>query len=66
MRLGEVENLRKQIEQESHKKMKLEDEIMECIRGQLTLEKASQYTKKLTSKMRSHTRNLVSRTLATW
>ncbi|XP_041363110.1 coiled-coil domain-containing protein 40-like [Gigantopelta aegis] len=58
MRLGEVENLRKQIERESQEKMKLEDEIMECIRGQLTLEKASQYTKKLTSKLRAHTRNL--------
>ena len=52
--------LRKQIEREYLEKVKLEDQILEMLRSQLTLDKASQYTDKLTGKMRDMTKNLVS------
>ncbi len=58
--MNELNGLRKQIEREYQEKLKLEDEIMEKIRNQLTMDKAAQYTKKLTNKMRDLTKNLVS------
>ncbi|XP_046567885.1 coiled-coil domain-containing protein 40-like [Haliotis rubra] len=58
LRMNELNGLRKQIEREYQEKVKLEDEIMEKIRNQLTMDKAAQYTKKLTSKMRDLTKNL--------
>ena len=51
--------LRKQIEKEYREKVKLEDEIMERLRSQLTLDKAAQYTDKLTGKTRARTKDLV-------
>ncbi|XP_046379305.2 coiled-coil domain-containing protein 40-like isoform X2 [Haliotis rufescens] len=58
LRMNELNGLRKQIEREYQEKVKLEDEIMEKIRDQLTMDKASQYTKKLTKKMRDLTKSL--------
>lgn len=60
MRLNELNALRKQIEREYLEKVELEDEIMEKMRTQLTMDKASQYTKKLTTKQRDLTKSLVS------
>lgn len=51
--------LRKQIEREYLEKVELEDEIMEKMRTQLTMDKAAQYTKKLTTKERDLTKSLV-------
>lgn len=52
--------LRKQIEREYLEKVKLEDEVLEKLRGQLTLDKAAKYTDKLTKKLRNRTKDLVS------
>ena len=59
LRQNELNALRKQIEREYLEKVKLEDEILEKLRSQLTLDKASQYTDKLTGKMRARTKDLV-------
>ena len=66
LRLNELNALRKQIEREYLEKVKLEDEILEKLRSQLTLDKASQYTDKLTGKLRSRTKDLVSATQASY
>ena len=58
--MNELNALRKQIEREYLEKVKLEDDIMEKMRSQLTMDKASQYTKKLTFKKRELTKQLVS------
>lgn len=60
MRLNELNALRKQIEREYLEKVNLEDEIMEKMRSQLTMDKAAHYTKKLTGKRRDLTKQLVS------
>lgn len=60
MRQNELNALRKQIEREYLEKVKLEDDIMEKMRSQLTMDKAAQYTKKLTGKQRELTKQLVS------
>ena len=57
--MNEVNALRKQIEREYLEKVKLEDDVMEMMRSQLTLDKASKYTDKLTNKLRSRTKELV-------
>ncbi|XP_032234443.2 coiled-coil domain-containing protein 40 [Nematostella vectensis] len=49
---SELTALRKQIEREFQEKVGLEDTIMEKLRSQLTMDKASQYTKKMTDRMR--------------
>jgi len=49
---NEANVLRKQIEREFLEKVKLDDMIMEKMREQLTADKASQYTKKVTDKVR--------------
>ena len=59
MRQNELNALRKQIEREYLEKVKLEDDIMEKMRSQLTMDKAAQYTKKLTGKKRDLTKHLV-------
>ena len=59
LRTAEVTSLRKQIEQEYLAKVKLEDDILERMRAQLTMDKASQYSKKLTKKTRDLTKHLV-------
>ena len=58
--MNELNALRKQIEREYLEKVKLEDDIMEKMRSQLTMDKAAQYTKKLTGKKRDLTKQLVS------
>ena len=60
LRMNELNALRKQIEREYLEKVKLEDDIMEKMRSQLTMDKAAQYTKKLTGKKRDLTKQLVS------
>lgn len=57
--MNEVNALRKQIEREYLEKVKLEDEILEKLRSQLTIDKAAQYTDKLTGKTRKRTKDLV-------
>ena len=52
-------NLRKLIEREFLDKIKLEDVIMDTMQQQLTADKASQYTKKMTSKIRRRATQLV-------
>jgi hypothetical protein len=59
LRLNELNALRKQIEREYLEKVNLEDEIMEKMRSQLTMDKAAHYTKKLTGKRRDLTKQLV-------
>ena len=61
--MNEVNALRKQIEREYLEKVKLEDDVMEMMRSQLTLDKASKYTDKLTKKLRSRTKELVGLTI---
>ena len=60
LKLNEVNALRKQIEREYLEKVRLEDEILEKMRSQLTMDKAAQYTDKLTGKLRQRTKDLVS------
>lgn len=60
LRESELSSLRKQIEHEFQEKVSLEDQIMERLREQLTLDKAAQYSKKLTSKTRELSKKLVS------
>ena len=54
LRMNEVNALRKQIEREYLEKVRLEDQIIEELRGQLTMDKASQYTDKITKKLRTY------------
>uniref|UniRef100_A0A2C9KE01 Coiled-coil domain-containing protein 40 n=1 Tax=Biomphalaria glabrata TaxID=6526 RepID=A0A2C9KE01_BIOGL len=63
LRIAEVLSLRKQIEQEHQSKNKLEDEILERMRAQLTLAKASHYSKQLIKKTRDVTKRLESETI---
>ncbi|XP_076453125.1 coiled-coil domain-containing protein 40-like [Babylonia areolata] len=58
LRENELNALRKQIEREYQEKVSLEDQIMERLRTQLTLDKAAQYSKKLTGRTRDQTKNL--------
>ena len=60
LKKNEADVLRKQIEREFSEKVKLEDMIMEKMREQLTADKASQYTKKVTDKVRRRATELVS------
>lgn len=57
---NEITALRKQIEREFMEKIKIEDNIMEKMRSQLTLDKAAQYTKKMTDRLRRRATELVS------
>ena len=63
LRRNEGNALRKQIEREYQEKVELEDLIVEKMRTMLTMDKASQYTEKLTRKMRDLTKDLVRLTL---
>ena len=58
---SEMNNLRKQIEREFGEKIKLEDQIMARMQGQLTADKSSQYTKKVREKIRRKATDTVSR-----
>ena len=59
MKDNEITALRKQTEREFLEKIKIEDNIMEKMRSQLTLDKAAQYTKKMTDKLRRRATELV-------
>ena len=54
-----MNSLRKQIEKEYLEKVRLEDEIMDVVRNQLTFDKAAQYTDRMTRKCRQLTKDLV-------
>lgn len=56
---NELTALRKQIEREYLEKVGLEDAIMEKLRTQLTVDKATQYTKKMTDRLRRRAAELV-------
>ena len=56
---NEITALRKQTEREFLEKIKIEDNIMEKMRSQLTLDKAAQYTKKMTDRLRKRATELV-------
>ncbi|XP_025098485.1 coiled-coil domain-containing protein 40-like isoform X2 [Pomacea canaliculata] len=58
LREHELDALRKQTEREFQAKVSLEDQIMERLRTQLTLDKAAQYSKKLTFQTRERTKNV--------
>ena len=60
LKMNEIIGLRGQIEREYREKVKLEDDVLEKMRSQLTLDKASKYTDKLTKKLRTRTKELVS------
>lgn len=62
LRQNEVNALGKQIEREYLEKVKLEDDILEKLRTQLTMDNASQYTDKLTTKVRDRTKDLEAQT----
>lgn len=62
LKQSELSDLRKMIEREFRDKVELEDLIMEKMRTQLTMDKASQYTDKLIRKTRERSRTLVCRT----
>ncbi|KAM7433427.1 Coiled-coil domain-containing protein 40 [Porites harrisoni] len=57
---NEITALRKQTEREFLEKIKIEDNIMEKMRSQLTLDKAAQYTKKMTDRLRKRATELES------
>ena len=57
---SELNNLRKLIEREFSEKVKLEDQILAKMQGQLTADKASQYTKKVREKIRNKATDTVS------
>ena len=60
LRQNEANSLRKLIEAEYQKKVKLEDDILEKLRSQLTIDKAAQYTDKIIGKIKKRSRDLVS------
>ncbi|KAK3733202.1 hypothetical protein QZH41_019682 [Actinostola sp. cb2023] len=57
---NELTALRKQIEREFLEKVGLEDAIMEKLRSQLTMDKATRYTKKMTDRLRRRATELES------
>ncbi|XP_028395247.1 coiled-coil domain-containing protein 40-like [Dendronephthya gigantea] len=52
LRESELTALRKQIEREYEEKVRTEESIMEKLRSQMTLDKAAQYSKKVTDKIK--------------
>ena len=60
IRESELNNVRKLIEKEFLEKVKLEDQVLSKMQGQLTADKASQYTKKMREKIRRKATETVS------
>lgn len=60
MKMNELDMLRTQIEREAAEKRKLEDAVMEKLMQQLTMDKATKYTKKSVEKLRKRTEEIVS------
>ena len=60
LRESELTALRKQIEREYEDKVRTEESIMEKLRNQMTLDKAAQYSKKVTDKIKKRGTELVS------
>lgn len=63
MKMNELDMLRTQIEREAAEKRKLEDAVMEKLMQQLTMDKATKYTKKSAEKLRKRTEEIVSSSL---
>ena len=59
LRESELTALRKQIEREYEEKVRIEEGIMEKLRNQMTLDKAAQYSKKVTDKIKKRGTELV-------
>jgi hypothetical protein len=59
LRESELTALRKQIEREYEEKLRIEESIMEKLRSQMTLDKAAQYSKKVTDKIKKRGTELV-------
>ncbi|XP_062392091.1 coiled-coil domain-containing protein 40 [Sardina pilchardus] len=59
VRQSEVMGLRKQVEKESATRLTLEERIMGKLQEQLTHDSAAKYSRRLTSKMAAHKRDLV-------
>ena len=59
LRESELTALRKQIEREYEEKVRIEESIMEKLRNQMTLDKAAQYSKKVTDKIKKRGTELV-------
>ncbi|KAL5473502.1 hypothetical protein EMCRGX_G027992 [Ephydatia muelleri] len=58
MKMNELDMLRTQIEREAAEKRKLEDAVMEKLMQQLTMDKATKYTKKSAEKLRKRTEEI--------
>jgi hypothetical protein len=59
LRESELTALRKQIEREYEEKVRIEESIMEKLRSHMTLDKAAQYSKKVTDKIKKRGTELV-------
>lgn len=59
LRENELTALRKQIEREYEEKGRVEENIMEKLREQMTFDKAAQYSKKVTDKIKKRGTELV-------
>ena len=64
--LSQLKDLQKQIERLYQEKIRLEDEILEKMRDQLTAEKAAQYTKKTIRQCREKTKDLETQVCSVW
>ena len=59
LRESEMTALRKQIEREYLEKERLEESILDKLRTQMTMDKAAQYSKKVTDKIRKRGTEMV-------
>jgi len=55
---NEMNEIAREIEMQYREKMRLEDEILEKIRVQLTADKAAQYSAKIVRRLREKTKDL--------
>jgi len=55
---NEMSELQREIDVQAREKLRLEDEILEKIRAQLTADKAAQYSAKIISRLRDRTKDL--------
>jgi len=55
---NELNEVRREIEVQHREKMRLEDEVMEKIRAQLSADKAAEYSAKIVKRLRERTKDL--------
>lgn len=58
--MAQLNELRKEMERSYQEKLRLEDEILDKMREQLTADKAAQYTDRILRKLRERTKELES------